>query len=350
MAQPLCTLLTSAGLFLVAVALAAGERLRWPALGRVTRYAPRALLALLLADGINGFAVFQAPQLVSIAGWTRFGLSVVATMLLAFTLIFSPPLRAESRWLDRLPPTGRWGLFLLSLVVCIDLWQWLWPGLLTIATVAGSALAAIVLAGALTIGVGAVWRRRREPSRLTWTRQLPLHRATGAQGVIMSAIPQITHPAAQTMNPADPLPRIPKRWKIGLAVAGVLFLLTRPTFIRPAPTARPLPTSPTAASPWTDAVVSSSDLSDLQQQRTSLLARLAAVDRAIAGQNHSAPAPVGTAPIGAALSAKPADSFLAAVEAAWSTRPATVTNRAVETVDLSQYGTTDVKTARLPQP
>lgn len=349
MAQPLCTLLTSAGLFLVAVALAAGERLRWPALGRVTRYAPRAMLALLLADAINGFAVLQAPQLVSIAGWTRFGLSVVATALLAFTLIFSPPLRAQSRWLDRLPPTGRWGLFLLSLVVCIDLWQWLWPGLLTIATVAGSALAAIVLAGALTIGVGAIWRHHREPARLAWAYQLPLDRAARAQGVIMSAIPHIPRPTTQTMNPAESLPRIPKRWKIGLALAGLLFLLTRPTFVRSAPAARPL-AAPAAASPWSDAVVASSDLSDLQQQRTSLLARLAAVDRAIAGQNHSAPAPTGSAPIGAAPSAKSADSFLAAVEAAWANRPATATNRPVETVDLSQYGTTDVKTAPLPRP
>ncbi len=341
MALPLCTLLTSAGLFLVAVALATGGHLRWPSNGAAARTAPGALLALLAASGINAFAVLQRPDDVSIAGWVRLGLCVVATTLLTLALTVAVPRRGERRWLDRVSPSGRWGISLLSAVVCIDSWQWLWPGLLSIATIAGSALAAVVLVGAVAIGVGALLRRRTIPLPLDPMQRLPMPYTAGAQGVVMSNVVPIPQPPAQ---PVDAIPRIPRRWKIGLAIVGALFLLTRPTFLRAPATNPALSATPAAASPWNRASGASSELADLQQQRSALLARLAAVDRAIAGN-----APAVDAPIGATGSGKPTDVILSAVEAAWATRSGAAPSRAVETVDLSQYGTRpDVRTSRPP--
>ncbi len=342
MALPLCTLLTSAGLFLAAAALATGGHLRWPAGGPTARTAPGALLALLAAAGINAFAALQRPSEVSIAGWARLGLCVLATTLLTFAMTVAVPRRAERRWLDRVPPVGRWGIFVLSVVVCIDSWQWLWPGLLSVATVAGSALAAIVLVGAVAIGVGALLRRRAIPLSLDQTHRLPMQYAVGAQGEVMSNVIPIPQPPSQ---PIDALPRIPRRWKIGLAIVGALFLLTRPTILRAPSTDRSLAASPTASTPWNRASATSSELADLQQQRSALLARLAAVDRAIAGNSHISDAPIGTT-----VPNKSADSILNAVEAAWTARPGSAPSRTVETVDLSQYGSTpDVRTAR-PSP
>lgn len=334
MALPLCTLLTSAGLFLVAVALATGGHLRWPSNSAAARTAPGALLALLSAAGINAFSVLQRPEEVSITGWVRLGLCVVATALLTLALTLAVPRRGERRWLDRIPPFGRWGILSLSAVVCIDSWEWLWPGLLSIASVAGSALAAVVLVGAVAIGVGALLRRRTIPLPLDPMQRLPMRYAADAQGVVMNNVVPIPRPPSQ---PVDAIPRIPKRWKIGLAIVGALILLTRPTFLR-------APATPAATTPWDRASATSSELADLQQQRSALLARLAAVDRAIAGN-----APAVDAPIGTSGSGKSPDAILSAVEAAWATRSGAAPSRAVETVDLSQYGTrTDVRSSRPP--